>query len=231
MRTHQGRECGRAPALLLFAVSALLGAGCALTSKSDPLSPRYFSPELPGEVSRSRPRPAGPPLELRLGRVDGAAHLEERLVFRDSDHEFGYYVERRWTEAPEEYLKRRLARVLFEERGLVHVVGGAAATLEVRLTAFEELRAPKRIARVQVTARLQDQRVVHWEETLTVDQPVVATGKGDDAGEMVAALGQALRAVVDRIADRVVEDLAAPPSVTADPAPPSASEPSAPRRP
>jgi cholesterol transport system auxiliary component len=206
--------------VLLCAASALTASGCALTSKSDPIAPRYFSPERSGDVTspRASARPPGPPAELRLGRIDGASHLQERLVFRDSDYELGYYAERRWTEAPEHYLKRRLTRVLFEERGLRHVVSGLATTLEVELTAFEEIRAPERVARIQVIVSLHDHRVVRWEETLTVDQPVVAKeGKGDVADAMVEALGQALRTVVDRIADHVVGELAAPP-VEAPPA-------------
>lgn len=205
--------------LLLCAVSAVSGLGCALTSKSDPLAPRYFSPERSGDVSRTGAKPPGLPAELRLGRIDGASHLQERLVFRDSAYELGYYTERRWTEPPEQYLKRRLSRVLFEERGLRHVVNGPATTLAVQLTAFEEVRAPKRMAHVQVTVSLYDQRVVRWEETLTVDQPLVATNKGDVADGVVEALGQALRAVVDQIADRVVGELAAPPAVTPEAAP------------
>jgi cholesterol transport system auxiliary component len=202
-------------ALLPCAV-ALLVAGCALTSKSEPSTPRYFSPERPGEVARSAPPPASPAAELRLGHVSGASDLDERLVYRDSDYELGYYQERRWTESPEQYLKRRMARVLFEERGLRHVVGGAAPTLELELLAFEEIRAPKPLARVRVTVRLHDQRAVRWEETLTVDQPVPLGGPGkagDAADATVEALGTALRAVVDRIADRVVTELGTPPPI------------------
>ena len=217
MRTISGRQTARAPrcALLLCALSALFAAGCALTTKSEPTAPRYFSPERAGDVTRPATRQAGPMAELRLGRVSAASHLDERIVYRDSEYELGYYQERRWTESPDQYLKRRLARVLFEERGLLRVVGGAAATLELELVAFEEIRAPKRLARVQVTTRLHDQRSVRWEETLTVDQPVAATGDGADV--MVEALGTALRAVVDRVADRVVRELAAPPAVAASP--------------
>src|SRR4051812_10668550 len=97
-------------AVLVWGISVVAVAGCALTSKSDPIVPRYFSPERSGDTSRRATQPQGPPAELRLGRVDGASHLEERLIFRESDNELGYYAERRWTEAPEQYLKRRLAR-------------------------------------------------------------------------------------------------------------------------
>ena len=201
----------------LFAAAALLTAGCALTSKSEPIAPRYFSPERTADAVHASKPPPEMPIELRLGRVFGASHLDERLVFRDSDYQLGYYEERRWTEEPAEYLRRCLARVLFEERGLRHVVGGAGPSLEVELTGFEEIRTPKRVARVQMTARLQDARVVRWEETMTVDQPITDTGSGDPASRMVAAISAALSSAVDRIADRVVSDL----STTAPPSPSS----------
>ena len=215
MTTRGRRAAGREPsphALILAALSALFAFGCALTSKSDPIVPRYFTPEragdVRGDVAGPPQRSTGPFVELRLGRVTHASHLDERLVYRDSDYELGYYQERRWTEAPDEYLKRRLARVLFEERGLRRVVGGAAATLDVELIAFDEIRAPKRVARVQVIVRLSDQRLVRWEETLTVDEPLGAASKGDGPDATVAALGAALREIVGRIADRVVSELA-----------------------
>jgi cholesterol transport system auxiliary component len=211
MTTPGRREGGRAPragALLLGVIPALFALGCALMSKSEPIVPRYFSPERPGDLAAPRPHAPGLPAELRLGRVTSTSNLDERLVYRESAYELGYYQERRWTEAPEEYLKRRLSRALFEERGLRRVVGGPAATLDVDLVAFEEIRAPKRVGRVQVTVRFWDQYVVRWEETLTVDEPLGAAS----ADAAVEALGAALRAVVDRIADRVVSELSPPPA-------------------
>jgi len=196
---------------VLAGLSSLFVLGCALTDKSEPLVPRYFSPERPGEVARPGVTPATAAPELRLGHITGASYLDERIVYRDSAVELGYYAERRWTEAPEEYLRRRIGRVLFEERGLRHVVSGAAPTLEIELTAFEEIRKPKRIARVQVSVRLQDARLVRWEETLTVDQPI-PEADGDAADQMVAALSVAMASVVERIADRVTKELTPPPA-------------------
>jgi len=197
-------------ALMLYAAS-LLGAagGCALTSKNPPLTPRYFSPERQAEAARPELRLAGRPLELRLGHIDAASYLEERLVFRSSDNEISYYPERRWTESPERYLRRRLARVLFEEYGLRQVIGGSGMTLDVQLTAFEEIREPQRIARIQAIVRLHDQRLVRWAETLTLDQPVAPASREKSADPIVEALGQALRTVVDRISMRVVAELTA----------------------
>jgi len=205
--------------LVVAAVAAVAAGSCALLSKSAPIAPRFFSPERPGDLPGQARAPAGVPAELRLGRVEGAAHLEEMLVFRDTASEVGYYRLRRWTEAPAEYLKRRLARVLFEERGLRQVVGGSSPTLEVELTAFEEIRLPRRLARVQMIVRLHDERVVRWEQTVTVDLPVVAAASGDTADAVVEAIGRALRRAVDQIADRVVQELAVPPSPGVAPSP------------
>jgi len=183
--------------------------GCALFSKSAPITPQYFSPERPDDVV---PSPAERPdllAELRLGRVVSVGNLEEMLVFRDSASELGYFRLRRWTEAPEQYVRRRLARVLFEERGLREVMGGGGPTLDVQLTAFEEVLSPTRRARVQMVVRLHDERLVRWEETITVEEPVIVAVAGDPA---VAAIGTALRAAVVLIADRVVRELEVSPS-------------------
>jgi cholesterol transport system auxiliary component len=203
---------------ILVGLTALLVLGCALTSKSEPILPRYFSPERSGAIEDKKPasNASGFAGELRVGRIRSASYLDERMVFRDSAFELGYYQEKRWTEAPEEYLRRRLDRALFQERGLRHVISGSAPTLEVELTAFEEIRKPKRIARVQVSVRLQDARLVRWEETLTVDQPVPKSSDPELANGMVEAVGLALGAVVNQIADRVAKELAATPAVAVE---------------
>jgi ABC-type uncharacterized transport system auxiliary subunit len=196
--------------LLAISVSSLPGCG-ALSAAEAPGDARFFS------IERKQSQPVAPtvgdpggrsdPLRLRLGSVTGSPHLEERGVYRDSAHEIGYYREVRWTEPPELFLKRQLAHVLFEERGIQHVVGGEEETLVVKLTAFDEIRTPKHLARAQVVAKLHDEHVVLWEETLSVDRPIVDKEGGDLAVATVDALGEAMQAVVDEIADRVVREL------------------------
>jgi hypothetical protein len=78
-------------------VTCLSPLGCALTSKADALSPRYFSPEQAPEPSAARAAPERR-LELRLGQVSSASHLDERISYRLSSSEVGFYEERRWTE-------------------------------------------------------------------------------------------------------------------------------------
>jgi cholesterol transport system auxiliary component len=192
------------------AAASLLGA-CALTSKSEPLVPRYFSPDyLAGEsAARAVPASTGAPApQLRLGDVSGGTHLRERILYRDRDNALGYYEERRWTERPEDYLRRALARALFEERGMQRVVSGGAPTLEVELIGFEEIRAPQRRVRVQAVVVLHDERIVWMEETVTVERPVRSAAPGD-VGPVVRALSEALRESVTYIADRVASSVAA----------------------
>ncbi len=213
MITHGNRDPSAAwwhNKAIFLTVSAFFLIGCALTSKSETITPRYFSPERSGAIEKPVSPPEGLTAELRIGHISAASYIDERMLFRDSAFELGYYQEKRWTEAPEEYLRRRLERTLFEERGLRHVVGGTAPTLEVELTAFEEIRKPKRIARVQVSVRLQDSRLVRWQETVTVDQPVDEKKAAGLPDPMVEAVGLALVTVVNRIAERVTKELTAP---------------------
>ena len=75
-------------------------------------------------------------------------------------------------------------------------------------------RVPVRVARVQIAVELHDQRLMLWEETVTVEQPIAASTSGD-SDAVVLALGEALRVAVDRIADRVVTAVAVAPSTKA----------------
>ena len=194
-------------ATLLSFIAAVALPGCALLGKSEPHVPRYFTPEFDGDASaaptRSQP--------LRLGRVEGWSHLRERMAARNSAREFFYHEDRRWTERPEVYLRRALARALFEERGLVESYSGRAVTLEVELIAFEEIERPHG-ARMQARFVLRDDRVGLLQETITVEQPVAKSEGADQARAVVDALSQALHTGVTRIADLVVARLAAPAS-------------------
>ena len=80
-------------------VAGALASGCALTSKAKALTPRYFTPSLESSAREHQPAPA-PAAEhaktgLRLGRVEAAAHLEERIAYRINDAELAYYDDRR----------------------------------------------------------------------------------------------------------------------------------------
>lgn len=189
-------------------VGLLALSGCALLGKSEPVLPRYFSPEYPGEGALP-PGRAGP--RVRLGRVEGWSHLRERLVVRSARGELVQREDWRWMERPEVYLRRALARTLFEERGAVEVLTGRAPALEVELIAFEEREAPRR-ARVELRLTVWDEQVARLAETVIAEQPVEQGGGGRSAAPLVEAFARALRAAVTAVADRVLETLAdAPP--------------------
>jgi hypothetical protein len=192
---------------LALLVAPLALAGCALLGKGEPVVPRLFSPELEGPPAAVR---APPGLQLRLGQVQGWSHLRERLVVRDSEHERSYRQGWRWTERPEVYLRRALARALFEERGLVESFSGRAATLEVELMAFEELPGPHRV-RLQAHYLLRDERLALLSGTITEEQAVAPGDPGGAAEALTSAYARALQAGVARLVDPVVERLASTP--------------------
>jgi cholesterol transport system auxiliary component len=178
---------------------------CALLGKSDPMSPRYFSPENPGTPHAVDPTESG--LELRLGRVDSDAFIRDRMIYRDSAYELGYYDERAWTEKPETYVRRAIERQLFDEHGVRRIVSGDATTLDVDLVAFEEVRHPAHVGRVQLAFVLYDDRSVRVSRTIIVDRPIV-DAKGDaTASAAVSAIGDALTAASAEIASAVVTAL------------------------
>jgi cholesterol transport system auxiliary component len=190
---------------------ALVGAGslgCALTSKSEPLSPRYFTAELPRSSSSTARAPHG--AELRLGRVTASGYLAERIVYRTEDQELGFYEDRRWTERPEAFLRRALTQSLYEQAGLRRVVSGAAPTLDIELTGFEEVRGAHPVARARATMSLSDGRVVLSQQTLTVDLPIAQDAKGVAVEAAVRSMAQAMAQLVIQVTSHVVATLAAP---------------------
>jgi len=212
----------RGCALALLIVTA---AGCALTSKSDPLTPRYFSPD----ESRGRGQIAATTTEeregetrageLRLGRITAASYLGERIVFRDSNYELGYYEDRRWTERPDAYLRRAVARALFEDRGIRRIVSGVGPALDIDLTELAELRAPP-VVRVRATYVLYDERLVRRQATLTIERPIPGAATAKESAETAArAMADAFGDAVNQIAERVAADLRRPIRLAPPPSP------------
>jgi len=203
-----------------IALAALALAGCALSRKAPPLEFHYFSAESPAAASPAVRTPAGDAPRLRLGPVAAADYLCYRIVRRASARSVDPYETLRWAEAPREYVRRALIRALFDSGALAQVVGGVAPTLDVEVTAFEEVARPGGHAgRVQLTYRLHDDQLVIARGTITAERP--ARGSGMDA--VVAAIGAAMDEASAELAGRVVPRLRAP----AQPAPtePAPAEP------
>jgi cholesterol transport system auxiliary component len=203
------RPCIRALALLAPGLLAVLYGGCALTSKADAQAPRFFSLETRAPAPEL-PEPAGTPLELRLGQVDAAAHLEERIAYRLRGTELAYYDDRRWTEEPEQYLRRALERELFERRHIRRVVSGAGATLDVELTAFEELRGPPARVRLALSYTLHDARQSSLERSLVIERPLSTADDPDVTQRVAVALTSALSAAVAQMGEEVADQISLP---------------------
>jgi cholesterol transport system auxiliary component len=191
-------------------------SGCALLSKSEPMVPRYFSPEpsvaeaAPAQGGAAASTADGDRRPLRIGRVGSTSQLRERIVYRTSAEESGFYQDARWTERPENYLRRALSAALFEERGFSRVVSGSAPMLEAELLAFEEVRGPPRRVRLQIVVTLDDDRVTRLEQTITIERPVATVAGDAQTAAVVRALGAALQEAVERIAEHVMAALPTP---------------------
>jgi cholesterol transport system auxiliary component len=181
----------------------LLGqqSACALTSKAEARSPRYFNPQL---AAGPHSRAAAQPFELRLGQVSSASHLDERITYRISAAEVGFYDDRRWTEIPEAFLRRALERELFEERRLSRVVSGVAPVLDVELTSLEEVRGKPNKARVTLTFSLRDERRSLLERSVQLEQPVSEQAGADPAQWLAQALAVTLAQAVQTVGGEVV---------------------------
>ncbi len=188
-------------------LAVCFASGCALTGKADVVPPRYFDPELAQprdahDASAARPTAGEEAPEIRLGRVSAASHLRERFVVRSSDVAVDFDEVRRWTERPEVYLRRRLSRSLFEQRGMRQGMNYLSPVLDVELTAFDEVKPSEGEHRVRVAVMyaIHDERAVFGGETYAADLKVA--GEGDEA--VVRAFSIALDDVIARIASRVV---------------------------
>jgi hypothetical protein len=86
------------------------------------------------------------------------------------------------------------------------IVAGAGPTIDVELSAFEELRAPRHAARVQMTWTLRDDQIVRVEETFAVERALSSKGAATPS-DIARAIASALDEAVNRIAVRTVEVL------------------------
>ncbi len=193
---------GRSVLALVLAMAFMPGPGCALLSRGSSIEPRWFTPErvnaLPGNPERQGSE-AG--CELRLGRVTSGADLGLHIAHGDGLYQVGYYEGLRWTQRPEQYVRRALGRALFEEGDLRRALTGTAPTLDVEVVEFEEVKSPTtHAARVSLRVVLSNDRVI-LERTVVVSTPVI----GDPFDGFVAAMAQTLEAAAGKIAHDVRE--------------------------
>lgn len=197
---------------LALALGGLLAATCSLTPGApEPL--HYYALEVGGDSgsvggrTRAEPAPGAPGVRVR--RVHAAAHLGDRLVWRASDVEVGYYEDRRWSEPPAAVLARALERELFQVRGLSRSESGLAPAVDLELTELEiVLPGGRPDGRREVRAALTV-RLTATDQTSLLDRSLEARGPvaGDGLPEAVGALGDLLDDLVERAADAVEEAL------------------------
>lgn len=179
---------------------ALEISGCALTSKADALSIRYFTPESTHArlTSTSQAQPSGKAIEI--GRVSSGLHLREKMAYRDDAFEVGYYDDRRWTERPEVFVRRSLGRTLYEDHGMKRTLAGQSPVLDVELLAFEEIKSTHS-ARVSLHILVHDNEKALVEKTVLVDRAITATGPEG----VVRAMAEALDAACEEIAGLLIQ--------------------------
>jgi uncharacterized lipoprotein YmbA len=184
----------RAPGLAIVLV--LLG-GCLARDAS---APRYFRPDAVSLDASVDPRAEGVPVRLRSVRA--ADFLRERVVWRSSEVEYGMYEQRRWIELPVRYVERAIEGTIARTPGLRLTDAARAATLEVYVSAFDELLAPVHAAAVELTASLRDERrALLFEQRFATREPI--------AGRDLTAVPQAMGRALDRVAADVAEAVAA----------------------
>lgn len=180
---------------------ALCLTGCALVSRSAPVELRYFSPEsVAAAGGRAEPSCGA---RLRLGRVTPSDDLRSRIAHRESPVEIGFYDTLRWTEQPDDYVRRALVRALFAGRGLVQSTSRRDPTLDVEVTGFEQAGTGGRPAgRVQLTYQLHDGEVVTRGEIARQ-----RAARGPDIAQVVAAIGGAMTDATSELAENVTAAL------------------------
>lgn len=186
-----------------LAVGVLGLTGCALTDKAPPVEIRYFSPERYGEATASGQK-VQQAVSLRLGRITSSAHLRARIAYRTSEFELGTYDTLRWTENPEEFLRRTLERALFEQRPLSRVDTAGAPTLDIELVLFDELRSGEtRSGEIAIRYALWADRRVLATGVIALQKPADKPGIIGVVGALGAALDEASSLLAELVADRL----------------------------
>lgn len=159
-------------------------AGCALTKKAPPLDVRYYALQSTPIEQTAEPTEGA---RIRLGRVFAGSHLRTRIAYRSSPVEIEFYETRRWTEPPEDYVRRAIERALVE-RGVL-VTGGVALQLQIEVLAFEEVLGPPVSGRVSLRYMLIDNRKVVREGVIEAVRPA---GNDYDFSALIVAIGRAM---------------------------------------
>src|SRR5262245_23067813 len=175
---------------------AVVLTGCLFR---DPTDPRFFRPEAATLDGGDVKPQAENPVAVRLRPVRASPFLRDRMVWRQSGVEYGFYEERRWSELPASYVQRALGTALRQTPGLRLTDDLGAPTLQVDLLAFEEVLTPAHVAAVSLQVLLRDRDRRLLDRIFTAQSPIAS----DAPSETAIAMGRALDEVVSRVATAV----------------------------
>lgn len=181
----------------VFIIMGLL-AGCG-SEKVPPT--RYYKLDIP-----PAPAPAGPsvPVSLRIEPFRSTRLLrQDRIVYRPSAVEVGYYEYHRWAEPPNDSVTRALADQLTKRRAFQSIRisnGGDKADYVLRGTIdqLQEVDYKGAVrAQVSISAVLEDpsQRRTIWSGTASSESAVTQR----DVQGVVAAMGKASQQSIARL--------------------------------
>jgi len=192
------------PPLGRLLVGLVVLSGCLLRT-SEP--PRFFRPAsatLDAAAGDEAVPPATEGIPIRLRAVRSEPFLRERIVWRVSEVEYGFYEQRRWIDLPAHYVDRALRIRLRSTPGLRLTNDPRAAAIYVDVLAFDDLLMPTHAASVTLAVALEDPtRGRPWERTFSARANI----GDDDPTSMARAMGQALDEAVAQVADAVKLDL------------------------
>jgi ABC-type uncharacterized transport system auxiliary subunit len=151
------------------------------------------------------------PITLGVQPFTAATRYKDRILYRVSEVEVGFYEYDRWVEPPEEMVTRAVTAVL-RTSGLFQLVTSIdnvrppAWILSGEITRFDEVRTPiggQAECWLRVELRHARDAQLLWSEVLMATTPLSA--------ETPEALAQAMSQAVQEVALQLVEELAAAP--------------------
>ncbi len=188
-----------------FVVSVVAGllAGCGSTRGP---AVRYYKLDIP-----SAPTPAGPsvPVALRIEPFRTASLLrQDRIVYRPSPVEVGFYEYHRWAEPPTDTVTKALAdqltrRRLFQSVAISDGAERAEYVLRGSIDRLQEVDYKGAVkAQVTISVELEDplRREKIWSSVASSECVV----KKSDVQAVVAAMGQASQQSIERLVKDVV---------------------------
>jgi ABC-type uncharacterized transport system auxiliary subunit len=163
--------------------------------------PRYFRPGSAAiDGAEADPPPAHTGVPIRLRQVRSTPFLRERIVWRASAVEYGFYEEQRWSEPPASYVERALQTALRRTPGIRLTDDLHAAALQIDVVAFDDVLSPARVATVTLIVLLRDgARRRLLDRTFSAEAPIT----GPQSAATAEAMGRALDQVVAEVAAAV----------------------------